>query len=216
VSTVHRLLRLLCDEGLVTRNPDTHRYAVGAQLYRIAVRVVDTVQTRELAQPYLESLVSRFNETVVFGMYLASHDALSFVARADGSNALQYRIQMNEPTSLVWGASGKAVLAFLPAKAIDRTVLDAGPSPATGSTLPSRTKLEAELTAIRVRGYAKSESEKLPGARGIAAPVFDSHGVTGSICLTSPSERLPNDDVDVIGAAVAEAAAELSKVFGAT
>jgi DNA-binding IclR family transcriptional regulator len=68
---------------------------------------------------------------------------------------------------------------------------------------------------IRNRGYAVSESEKLPGARGIAAPVFGLDGVIGCICLTSPKARMPHGSIEEIGRAIIAQARELSLALGA-
>ena len=215
-STVHRLLQLLCKEGMLAVDTDTHLYGIGPELYRLSARVTATVRWPEIVAPLLGKLSERFNETVLFCLYLPVHGALSFVARADGTQALQYRIEMNSRFSLIWGASGLAVAAFLPEPVIESVLAAEGPSPASGRPLPSRETLKRKFALIRNQGYAVSEGEKLPGARGIAAPVFGHDRVLGSICLTSPKERLLNADLDTIGRVVARHAAELSRTLGAS
>jgi DNA-binding IclR family transcriptional regulator len=214
-STAHRLLQLMRAEGFVAALPGSRQYVVGNELYRVSARIVNATKTPELAQRFIEATASHFDETVVFGLYLPAQRALCFVARADGKQLLKYQIDLHQPLSLVWGASGKAILAFLP----DRTVADIlaaeGPSPAEGKTAPSLDELRQILLVIRSRGYAVTASEKLPGARGIAAPVFGPDGVMGCICLTSPKARLPHASIEEIGRAIAAAARELSLALGA-
>src|SRR3546814_14265980 len=81
------------------------------------------------------------------------------------------------PVPLYWGASGKAILAFLPDDEIEQILRREGASPASGEKPPSLRARMAELREVRERGYAISEGQKLPGARGVAAPVFDAKGV---------------------------------------
>lgn len=212
-STAHRLLNLLRGEGFVDVVAPGH-YTVGSRFYRIAARIVQNVSPQSLAQPIIEELASRFNETVLFALHVPTERALTFCGRADGTQKLTYQIEMNRPLSLVWGASGKAILAFLPEREIAVTFEREGRSPATGAPLPSWSDLGRELAVIRERGWALSEGEKLAGARGIAAPVFGPTGVIGSICLTSPRDRLPEDMVERIGADVAAFAARLSQNLG--
>jgi len=140
---------------------------------------------------------------------------MSFTAHADGVQRLKYQIEMHVQLSLVWGASGKVILAFLPDDVVRDILRAEGPSPTTGTPVPPLAEFERELTKIRRRGYAVSHGEKLLDARGIAAPVYDVRGVTGCICLTSPKSRRPHGTIAQIGARVVSVAAELSKVLGA-
>lgn len=203
-STVHRLLRLLTDEGIVDRNSDTHNYTVGPELYRIAARIVDKVDIVRVIQPHIQQLADRFDETVLFGHYSPANKSLAFTARADGRQLLQYRIELNRPMSLVWGASGKAVLAYLEHQQIqeilayEHTLPQNGQAPGSRQSLPDPQTLAAELAAVRDQGYAVSEGEKLPEARGIGVPVFGPRGIVGSITLTSPKARLPHGEIAAI------------------
>lgn len=213
-STAHRLLQLLKTEGFVEAAAEGRQYAIGPQFYRVAARVMASVSPRDVAQPAIAAIADMFDETVLFAVYMPQQNAISFAARADGQQKLKYQIDMNAPLSLVWGASGKSVLAWLP-QDIVRTVLAAdGPSPATGAALPGIEEIESELVKIRQQGYAVSDGEKLPDARGIAAPVFGPRGVLGCICLTSPKARMPHGDIDAIGREIATRAAALSRTLG--
>lgn len=213
-STAHRLLQLLRKEGFV--DGDGHgRYAIGTEFYRVAARVHANGSPDDLALPFIQALADDLNETVLFGRYLPVQKALSFTARADGVQRLKYEIDMHAPLSLVWGASGKGILAFLPAETALDIIQSASPSPVTGAAVPEPAELDRELSKIRRRGFAVTDGEKLPNARGIAAPVYGPRGVVGCICLTSPKARMPQAETAQIGARIMAAAAELSKVLGA-
>jgi DNA-binding IclR family transcriptional regulator len=214
-STVHRLLQLMRAEGFVAPIAGSRQYTIGTELYRVSARIVNETKIPKLAQGFIEALASQFDEAVLFGVYLQSRLALSFVARADGNQVLKYQIELQQPLSLVWGASGKAVLAFLPDEIVAKILASEGPSPTEGKQPPDLDELQQILRVIRSRGYAVSEAEKLPGARGIAAPVFGPAGVIGSICLTSPKARMPHGNIEDIGRSVATAARELSRALGA-
>lgn len=214
-STAHRLLQLLKKEGFVESFGESRQYAIGPQFYRIAARVTNAISPREIALPVISAIASTFDETVLFGVYLQSERALSFAARADGEQKLRYEIAMNQALSLVWGASGKAILAFLPETLLGEIVAHEGQSPVTGAPVPTLEALRPELAEIRAKGYAVSDGEKLPDARGIAAPVYGPRGVMGCICLTSPRARMPHADIESIGQEVAAQARRLSVALGA-
>lgn len=219
-STVHRLLGLLVDEGIVDRNPDSHNYSVGPELYRIAARIVDTVDIIRVIQPHLQRLADQFDETVLFGQYSAANRSLAFLARADGQQLLQYRIELNRPLSVIWGASGKAVLAYLPYDDVssiiehERAFPGAGRAPGNDGVLPSRADLETSLEQVRQDGFAVSEGEKLPQARGIGVPVFGPRRLLGSITLTSPKDRMPHGEIVKIAEALQITADNISADLG--
>lgn len=214
-STAHRLLQLLKKEGFVESVGESRQYTIGAQFYRVAALVANAVSPSEIAMPFISAVANTFDETVLFGIYLQSELALSFAARADGEQKLRYQIAMHKPLSLVWGASGKAILAFLPDALVSEILAHEGPSPATDASPPSLQSLRAELDRVRSQGFAISNGEKLPDARGIAAPVFGPRGVMGCICLTSPRSRTPHAEVELIGREVAVQARRLSETLGA-
>jgi DNA-binding IclR family transcriptional regulator len=214
-STVHRLLQLLKAGGFAQGAPESRQYAIGPQFYRVAARVTSVVTPAEIAQPFLEQLARMFDEAVVFGLHLPEQGKMSFVGRADGAQRLKYQIDMFTPVSLVWGASGKAILAYLPTDRIKAAWTAEAASPGNGETRPSLRALNADLGAVRERGFATSNGEKLPDARGIAAPVRNARGVIGSICLTAPVSRTLAIDVEEIGRQVADTAEVLSIALGA-
>ena len=213
--TIHRLLHLLRKEGVVSWNEETHRYAIGPELYRIAAQVSASVDIGDLAQRELEILCDQAQETVIFGLYQPGTLSMSFAAKAEADHPLQYRIQMHVPLSLVWGASGKAILAYLSEDEVDRALTSEKANSASGTELPDRERLLQDLARVRKVGFAVSEGEKLYGARGIAAPVFNSAGIAGSICLTSPRDRIAIDRIPELAEMVVLAASRLSRSLGA-
>ncbi len=214
-STVHRLLQLLRQDGFVQAGPETRQYAIGAEFFRVSARVMAQMTPAQVAQPFLEALASRFDEAVIFGLYLPEQAAMTFVARADGRQRLKYHIDLYQPASLIWGASGKAILSRLPAETVAAIWSAEGPSPASGKAKPSLKALNADLEAVRAAGYLVTDGEKLPEAQGIAAPVMSARGVVGCLCLTSPKSRALAADIDEIGREVSRNAAALSHALGA-
>lgn len=214
-STAHRLLQLLKKEGFVESSDETRQYAIGPRFYRIAALVANSTSPKEIALPVITAIANTFDETVLFGMYLQAEQSLSFAARADGQQKLRYEIAMNKGLSLVWGASGKVILAFLPEDKVAEILASESVSPVTGDPVPSLEDLQAEFERIRAVGYAVSDGEKLPDARGIAAPVYGPRGVIGCICLTSPRARMPHAGIELIGQELAAQAHQLSLTLGA-
>lgn len=212
--TIHRLLGLLRDQGMV-ENADG-RYLIGQEYFRIGALVAARHDLVNSARPLMKRVVEECEETCLLGVYLSAERKMTFAAVEHPSNPLGYRIELNVPMSVVWGATGRAILAFLPPAEIDAVIDEqGGPSPVTGRELPSREVLEGELEEIRSQGYAYSEGQKIPDSRGLAAPIFSSSGyAVGSLCLTIPEVRY-HETIRARGSASLTArAAELSRLLG--
>lgn len=214
LSTVHRMLGQLCDEGFVRFDETTRTYGVGRSLHRIASRIVVSNSLFSLAREFLEELVQEFDETVLLFLYLEAEGAGSFEVRVDGSKDLQYRLSMNTPLTLVHGASGKSILAHLEPAVREQIIeREAAELERVGKHLDPD-ELEKVLSEVRRTGYCMTENERLHHARGIAAPVFDQSGVLGSIILTSQISTLTDDIVPAVVRSVKRQAEELSRALG--
>ncbi|MEM8873547.1 MAG: IclR family transcriptional regulator [Planctomycetota bacterium] len=213
-STTHRLLGTLRGEGFSTFDERQRTYGVGPQLYRVAARVTGRVNPVSFAASVAQEAAADFDETILFGLYLPDAGAMSFEARADGQQSLTYQVAMHTPVSLLWGASGQAILAYLPSTVRAAVLRKECPSPASAAPLPSRREIDRTLEAVLQRGFAVTHGEKLPGACGIAAAVHGSQGVMGSLCLTMPEHRMPTDNIQELGARVTRYAHRISQQLG--
>lgn len=215
-STSHRLLDLLGREGLIEHDPARRRYRIGRELFRISALIHAKQDIRMTALPFLREIVSTCNETCVFNLYLPTEGKMFFAEKVDSGQLLRYQLPMNAPVSLLWGASARSILAYLDPAEVDRIHASEGPAPASGERLPARRTLDRELAIVRERGYAVSHGQKIAGAVGIAAPVFQANGkVVGSLGVTAPEARITRKDEVRIGDLVQRTADKLSVALGA-
>ncbi len=212
-STCHRLLALLIQEGLVGRNASTKTYYCAAEFVRISSLVLGTSSIADLAEPILQSLAERFNESSMLCLYLEKQQRYTIAKAVHGTQLLRYDIQENTPLSLAWGASARSILAFLPQAEIDDILSKAGPSQVSGEPIDRATY--ADLALTRQRGYALTPGQRVAGSIGLGAPFFGANGkVAGSICLTIPENRFDPAQEPVLGQALIEHAAKLSHTLG--
>jgi len=215
-STVHRLLERLIGEGMVERDGDAPVYRAGPEFLRIAARVVHAHPVQSVAGPFLDEAVRTANETAYLCLYLSGEHRLSFVAHRESTHPLGYRVRSNEPQSLLEGASGRSILAWLDEPARTAAFARESARSTLARSLPGRRALLQDLAAIRARGYALSFGQRIPGAVGLFAPVFAADGqVTGSIGYTIPEQRFRRANEAVLARRIRELAAELSSALGA-
>jgi len=212
-STCHQLLHLLAREGMVEHDVEERRYRLGAAFMRIAILVFSGYRIRALAQPLLRKIVENTGETALLCLYQPLSGTMIFADKAESTHLLRYNLPLNRPSSLLWGASGRSILAFLEASEIERLFAQEQVSPASGEPKPPLSLLHEELAAIRHRGYAVTRGQKIPGAIGINAPFFDHGVVVGNVGITMPESRLVPSDIEHYAACICTAAKQLTEML---
>lgn len=213
-STVHRMLQLLNKLDLVARY-DKQTYRIGREFYRMGSLAAGKFDLNAAAHPQLKEIFSRFQETCSFALYLPSTRRGMIVETLTTPHPLQYRIDPFIPWSLVWGALGRTMLAYLPDEDIRAALSEAEPSPATGQPAPTLESLAEELAAIRANGYYVSINQNVKGATGTAAAVLGTDGrLIGSLGLTIPVARYDPNRQPEISNVILEQARALSAALG--
>ena len=212
-SAVGRLLTQLQELEMATQDPTTGRYYVGARLFAMGATIVARDSLARAAQPILERIVERFNETC----YLAVRepDGFTFRAKVECTRPIRYIIDLGLLAPFYAGAAGRAIMAGMSDDELNETLASLHPVALTDTTITSRRRLRQQVNIDRVRGYSFSAGERVKGGSALAAPFFDATGACrGSIAFTRPAQRHSDDDLDEIGEVVIAAAHDLSARLG--
>lgn len=213
-STTHRILASMQANGLVRQTPQ-RRYALGPLLVQLARSGAFPTTLGDAARGPMHELRALVDETV--GLHeLLPGNRRAVVDQVESHHALRRTYtELGVPIPLVYGAPGKAMLAFLPAAEAE-AVLAEPIAPVTPATITDRAEVRAELARVREDGYALSFSERTPGIRTVAAPVFDHDSrVVGSISVSAPESRMPEERMREMGPQVRRCAASVSQALGA-
>ncbi len=214
VSTTHRLLNLLLEQGFVRRRPGSRVYGPGLEFLRVGGLVTSRSEVAEVAHGFMHAVVEACDETCMLSLYVPRQQASMIAKVIYGSHPLRYEAAMYQPTTLVWGATGRGILAFLPEDVIDAVLAKEEPSPATGRKMGKAIQIKSELAKVRDQGYVHSSGQKVVGAEGFAAPVFDSAGVIGALCITLPKSRFKESMQPRIVRSLVDQAARFSSTLG--
>ena len=142
-----------------------------------------------MCQPTLERITAKTGETALYCEYLPDHQMAAYAAKADSTHSLRYRITLFDPAPVECGASGLAILSFLPSPVRERVCATPRPSPLSGKHLSSSALID-QIETTRRKGFAFSNGEKLPDSVGIAVPVrMSEERPVGSLTLTIPESR---------------------------
>jgi DNA-binding IclR family transcriptional regulator len=214
-STVHRLLHLLMEQGLVERGENGHRYHAGTEFFRLGALVVNKTRIPKLALPYMRAVVDKCDEFCLLTMYLPAERKTMIAQSVSSSHPLTYALEKFRAMEIAWGARSRCILAHLPDADVREIYDEAEVSPATGRGLPPFDEFMSVLADIRRKGYAYSISQKLQGAVGIAAPLFGAQGsVFGSLNVTVPEFRWDEKRLPEIAGVLVEQARRLSGALG--
>lgn len=213
--TAHRLVTLLAEQGMVSQDPSDGRYVLGPRLYALASKVKLETRVERVAVPHLHHLVSDTNETVLLGVYHPAVMSMMFVTAVESPHPLRYVVDLHTLLPLHAGASGLAILAFLPEReqrvVLERLTLET----LTPETIVDPDELRQELERTRELGYSISHGQRIPGAVGIAAPILDATDeVIGDVMVTMPEGRFVSAEEKRLAASVMRCAAEISRDLG--
>ena len=181
-STVHRVLGLLEEEGLVRQDDPGGGYGLGTELLRLAWTAAGSHPVRSAALPHMRELAAASGETVTLGLYDPVRQQTCVLAVVESDAPFRYVSNLHGWRDLYTGASGRAVMAFLPEDErraiVERTKL----APATEHTITHADELGFQPRQILggepVRSHRRREQ-----------PVQvqpDRHGVTPT---TAPEVR---------------------------
>jgi DNA-binding IclR family transcriptional regulator len=214
VSTVHRLLQLMAQDGMVAYDAEARTYSIGIEAIRFARHVLGSGSLTDRVQPFVAELAARLGETCAFTLYEPRTFTKVMAVVERGPNPLGYDFAVGTRDGIHAGASGKPILAFLPDADIERCLRRPLPR-LTERTITDPDQLRRQIRQIRKRGYATSRSERVAGsATGVGAPVFGPRGqVMGSIVVTVPSFRWRNERLEETARLVMKYAGKVSALL---
>ena len=194
-ASAYRALNSLKDIGYVRQHPQDGTYQLTLKMAWISAQLLENVQLRQIAHPFLQELTSATNETT----HLAVLEGTEFVYidKVDNAQAVRMRSRVGQRGRLHCTAVGKAMLAFLPEAEREAALQHLQFQTATEHTLTDAAAFRQELQKVRTLGYAVDDEENEVGIRCVGAPIYDHTGrLTAAVSvsgwtITMTPERIP-------------------------
>jgi DNA-binding IclR family transcriptional regulator len=183
LSTVYRHLAALRQSGLLQEHSNTGLFEPGPTGVQLAWGFDQSSHLVSQSRDEIRELVARTGESVGLMVYLNAQ--LVCLALTESEHPLRCSFARGRAHSMVRGASAKALLAFLP-QPLQRDLIAAqlGDDPA------AQAALRHQLSEIRSKGYALSESEVDVGVWGVSAALLSESGrLEGALSLMAPCVR---------------------------
>lgn len=213
-STMYHLLTELMAAGFVVHLPEERRYGLGVGAFELGTAYLRQEPLARLARPVLGRLVDSVGHSAHLAV-LHGREVLYVVEeRAPGRPSLVTDVGVRLPAQLT--ASGRAVLADLPATHVRALFPDAGAFVERHGGGPSSlSALRRILSQVRQTGYATEDGEVTPGFASVATAVYDHSGLpVAGVAVTYPSDGLDPADRHPLALRLIRAAAELTRRIG--
>lgn len=195
------------------QNPANHKYRLGLKLAERANVLLNQLDLRKVAAPYLEELRDWCGESVNLG--IVDNQEVVYIERLFGYHALGIRSELGKRAPVHSTALGKAIAAYLPDRDLAQLLEGYAFHAVTSHTITDRDAFEAALEKTRSNGFAIDDEENEMGGRCISAAIFNHTGYPiAAISVTCPVQRLPVEKIADFGMQIIQTANRISRDFG--
>jgi IclR family pca regulon transcriptional regulator len=172
-AAARRFLLTLVQLGYV--RVDGREFSLRPRVLELGYSYLSGLTLPEVAQPHLEALVSRVEESS--SMTVLDGDDVVYVARVHTKRIMAVVITVGTRFPAHATSMGRVLLAGLPPAELGAYLERADLVALTPRTTTDKGALRATLDRVRAAGYAMVDQELEEGLRSAAAPVRDRDGV---------------------------------------
>jgi IclR family KDG regulon transcriptional repressor len=212
-STVAGLIYTLKHNNYLDQNPSNRKYRLGLKLAERAAVLLNQIDLRKIAAPFLEELRSWSGEST--NLAIRDHQEVAYIERLFGSHPLGIRSEIGKRAPLHSTALGKAILAHLRPNDTQAILGEYQFIQVTPNTIIKIDEFIQELERVRKLGFALDDEENEIGGRCLAAPIQNDDGIAvAAISISFPIQRLPLEKVQEYGEKIKTSALEISSRIG--
>ncbi len=212
-SSLFRITKTLSEMGFLRYDEASKRYSVGTRVLSLGFSVLQGMELRELARPYLERLSREFEKTVNLGI-LDKHEIV-YVERVRVPGYRDFNIGIGSRIPIWNTAVGRALLAYLEPRQLQLIIEKLKELPEFQAA-GGEGWLTAGLRQVRLDGFAINDRDlHKKWIRAIAVPVFSMEGVACSINIVVEPDEVTVEELRTRYAPVLlKAGEELSAALG--
>lgn len=214
-SSAYRYFATLLDAGFLTTE-QTGRYILGPAFLQYDRQIQLTDPLLRAARPVMNEMAAYAPDGTTIVLCRAFRESVLCVHEVL-SRGPQPRVsyERGRPMPLLRGATSKIILAYLPARKLQRLYDTHAAEIKEVGLGDDWQAFRASLADLRRIGYAVTKHEVDPGRAGIAAPILDSgRKVLGSLSLIATETEVNDARVLRLASVVTGAAREIEGVLG--
>ncbi|MDQ0217757.1 IclR family transcriptional regulator [Peribacillus cavernae] len=213
-TTVHRILSTLQKYNLVIQDKETTRYKLGMYIVNLASSILENIDLRSIARPYLEQLRDETNE--VIHLCIMENDEVVYIDKFEGNQRIRISSSIGFRAMMHCTGVGKVLLAGMDETKVKQILQRKGMPKFTKNTITDPDKLLTHLDSIRNYGCAIDEIEHEEGIRCMAAPVCDYQGeVIAAISISGVADKVTTERIEKeLKAKILETSRSISNALG--
>lgn len=170
-STLHRLLAICSEEGLVQFDKSNKVYLLGPKVFDLVRNAYNGYDIQTIALAEMMQLHTQFEANVTLGVPSGTEVVYLRILEATSALGNIQRPGMREPMHC--SASGKVLMAFLPSGIVAARLQNYDFTEFTERTITDADTFSATLAQVRDDGFAYNDREEYDHFHGIAAPIFN-------------------------------------------
>jgi DNA-binding IclR family transcriptional regulator len=210
--TVHRIVHVLIEEGIVEQHPKSKRYAIGGQVSELALARQSRSPLLVAAEPYLAELSAALGDTL-FLTVRTGLDTLCLARRIGAFPIQVLSIEVGVRRPLGVSSAGVAMLASLDADE-SKEIVSAN-QPRFLSYKTTAREVSRQVAIARRAGYYIRERGIVPGTKSMSAWI-QAPSLTGALTVSMIRARLnPAREQEVAGILL-ESASRIQQAIAAS
>ena len=212
-SSVYKILITLAKYGLIEQDPSTGKYRLSFGLLELSSSLLESLDLRTQAYPYLLELEKATNE--VIHLVVLDQGEVVYIEKLEGNETLRMHSKVGRRAPVHCTGVGKAILAYLPSHEVDSILEKHGMAKHTEYTITDKKTFYRELERVRQQGYALDEEENELGIKCVGAPIFDHRGqVIAAISVSGPTVRMSEERKRELVQLVKDTSIKISRRMG--
>ncbi|WP_140321949.1 IclR family transcriptional regulator [Oceanobacillus rekensis] len=215
-TTVFRLVSSLEKGGLLVSRREFNRavkYKLGLKLLELGNSVLQQLEYRKVAFPYMEQLNKELNEFVHLTV-IEGNEAV-YVEKIASNKSVRLVIETGKRAPLYAGSASKLLLAYMDSDSLEAYLKNLTIIKVGDNTIEDKETLREELEKIRKNGYSRSHAEHFKDTMGFSCPIRDNTGqVIAALGVNIPITDYSEDREPIILEKVREMSVKISAELG--
>ncbi|MDD5454823.1 MAG: IclR family transcriptional regulator, partial [Candidatus Ratteibacteria bacterium] len=170
-------------------NPANKKYSLRLKFLNISTKIIDSIDIRNIAHPYLMELEKYSNETI----HLTTFDGkrVVYIDKIESIKPIRMYSRIGNIAPINCTAAGKVILAFQQEGVVNSIIESLDFIPLTKNTILDKEEFIRVLEVVRKEGYAIDNSEHEENICCIAAPIRDySRNVNHALSISAIKTRM--------------------------
>jgi DNA-binding IclR family transcriptional regulator len=195
-STTHGIVHALLREGVLTQGPGARKLSLGPTIAELAVANWNQELVTQMAQPILNEIRDKINETVILGVRLRNR--VLIIATAEATEFLKISALVGSTIPLLGGAVGKVFLSTENPYHAAQLIEEYGLPRYTPQSITDIHNYLSELEQVHTQGYAIDIEEYIQGIRAVAVALHNQRGLPAALWVVGITANLDREKMHYI------------------